>query len=167
MFRVVAALFIIIYIVPKITLFLLVVLVVYYIIQKLYVTTSRQLKRLESITRSPIYSHFSETITGSSTIRAYNATQRFTDQSNSKINLNNKSSWLSIIGYRWLSLRLDFLGNVVIFLTAAFVVIERDLDAGSVGLIISYAMNITQLLTWTVRMVSRHCFCLINFANLI
>ena len=123
--------------------------------QKLYVTTSRQLKRLDAITRSPIFSHFSETITGSSTIRAYNATARFEQQSNSKINLNNKCYWLSVIGSRWLGLRLDFLGNFVIFLTAGLAVYDRDnLSAGDVGLTVSYAMSITQLLSWTVGIVS-------------
>lgn len=53
------------------------ILVFYYFIQGFYVATTRQLTRLESITRSPIYSHFGETITGCTSIRAYNAQDRW------------------------------------------------------------------------------------------
>lgn len=52
------------------------IMVIYYFVQRFYVATTRQLTRLESITRSPIYSHFGETITGCASIRAYKAQDR-------------------------------------------------------------------------------------------
>lgn len=50
---------------------------IFYFLQKFYVATARQVKRLESISRSPIYSHFGETVSGGPTIRAYAMTHHF------------------------------------------------------------------------------------------
>lgn len=68
--------------------------------QRFYVATSRQLKRLESISRSPIYSHFSETVTGSSVIRAYGRSQDFKAISDAKVDANQRSCYPYIASNR-------------------------------------------------------------------
>ncbi len=62
--------------------------VVFYFIQNIYVSTSRQLKRLESISRSPIYSHFGESLSGAATIRAFGLQHKFIRQSEEKVDSN-------------------------------------------------------------------------------
>ena len=68
--------------------------------QRFYVATSRQLKRLESVSRSPIYSHFSETVTGSSVIRAYSRSQDFETINDAKVDTNQKSFYPYIASNR-------------------------------------------------------------------
>jgi ATP-binding cassette subfamily C (CFTR/MRP) protein 1 len=84
--------------------------ILYYWIQKYYISTSRQLKRLESASRSPIYSHFSETVTGVSSIRSYNSMQRFVNELNQKVDVNHSCLYASLVSSRWLTVRLEFLG---------------------------------------------------------
>uniref|UniRef100_A0A9J8BGV1 ABC-type glutathione-S-conjugate transporter n=1 Tax=Cyprinus carpio carpio TaxID=630221 RepID=A0A9J8BGV1_CYPCA len=129
--------------------------VIYYFVQRFYVATSRQLRRLDSVSRSPIYSHFGETVSGISVIRAYGHQQRFLKQNEDTIDQNLKSVYPWIVSNRWLAMRLEFLGNLVVFFSALFAVISRDsLNSGLVGLSISYALNVTQTLNWLVRMTS-------------
>lgn len=59
-----------------------------HVLQKFFIPTTRQLKRLESVTRSPIYTQFSETITGAQTIRAYRHQDRFQEQSEKMVEEN-------------------------------------------------------------------------------
>ncbi|POI33501.1 hypothetical protein CIB84_002745, partial [Bambusicola thoracicus] len=129
--------------------------VLYFFVQRFYVATSRQLKRLESVSRSPIYSHFSETISGSSVIRAYQRERSFIDISDLKVDANQKSYYPSIISNRWLGIRVEFVGNCIVLFAALFAVIGKSsLNAGLVGLSVSYALQVTMALNWMVRTTS-------------
>ncbi|XP_046475187.1 multidrug resistance-associated protein 1 isoform X1 [Neodiprion pinetum] len=129
--------------------------VVYYFVQRFYVATSRQLKRLESVSRSPIYSHFGESVTGAPTIRAYGLQDRFIAESESRVDFNQVCYYPSVIANRWLAIRLEMVGNLIIFFAALFSVLPKeDLTAGGVGFSLSYALQITQTLNWLVRMTS-------------
>ncbi|XP_058820116.1 multidrug resistance-associated protein 1-like [Topomyia yanbarensis] len=130
-------------------------LVIYYAIQKLYIATSRQLKRLESVTRSPIYSHFGESITGQSTIRAYGEQERFTKESENRVDYNQLMSYPSIIANRWLAIRLEIVGALVVFFAALFAMLSREtIGAAMVGLSVTYALQISTVLSFLVRMTA-------------
>ncbi|XP_063171075.1 multidrug resistance-associated protein 1-like [Candoia aspera] len=128
---------------------------VYFFVQRFYVATSRQLKRLESVSRSPVYSHFNETLLGVSVIRAFEEQKRFIRQSDLKVDENQKAYYPSIVANRWLAVRLESVGNCIVLFAALFAVIARhSLSPGLVGLSISYSLQITTYLNWLVRMSS-------------
>ncbi|XP_033840125.1 ATP-binding cassette sub-family C member 3 isoform X1 [Periophthalmus magnuspinnatus] len=127
----------------------------YWWVQRFYVATSRQLKRLESVSRSPIYSHFSETVTGSSVIRAYGRQSAFVLMSDIKVDENQKSYYPGIVSNRWLGVRIEFIGNCIVLFAALFAVTGKEnLSPGLVGLSVSYALQVTMSLNWMVRMTS-------------
>uniref|UniRef100_A0A6I8NZ47 ATP binding cassette subfamily C member 3 n=1 Tax=Ornithorhynchus anatinus TaxID=9258 RepID=A0A6I8NZ47_ORNAN len=129
--------------------------ILYFFVQRFYVATSRQLKRLESVSRSPIYSHFSETLTGTSIIRAFGRGPVFVAINDAKVDTNQRSYYPGITANRWLGIRVEFVGNCVVLFAALFAVIGRkSLNPGLVGLSVSYALQVTMSLNWMVRMTS-------------
>ncbi|CAG2101812.1 unnamed protein product [Medioppia subpectinata] len=121
----------------------------------LYIRTSRQLKRIESTTRSPIYSHFSETVSGYTSIRAYGVSHQFIQESNRRVDENHMCYYPSFTASQWLAIRLELLGHCIVFLTAIFIVYYRfKLSPGIAGLAISYSLDITRCLTNLVHYTS-------------
>ncbi|CAG2240979.1 ABCC1 [Mytilus edulis] len=106
---------------------------------------AQTVKRLQSKTRSPVYNHFGETVSGASVIRAYGAQERFIETSDQRIDMNQRFSYASITANRWLGVRLEFLGNLTVFSAAMFAVISvvrgDGIDGAIVGLSISYALQ--------------------------
>ncbi|KAG9510799.1 Multidrug resistance-associated protein 1 [Fragariocoptes setiger] len=131
------------------------IVILYFLFQIFYVATSRQLKRIESMTKSPIYSHFGETVAGTSSIRAYGVTQQFILESNHRINVNNSSYYISFTAARWLAVRLEILGYIIVFITAmAAVTLRGSVTPGIAGLSITSALSVTTVLSMLVRTYS-------------
>jgi ABC-type multidrug transport system fused ATPase/permease subunit len=127
----------------------------YFYIQRYYLRTSRELKRLDSVSRSPIYAHFQESLSGMSTIRAYRQQKRFELDNEWRVDANLRAYFPSINANRWLAVRLEFIGSVIILAAAGLSVMavasNSGITAGKVGLAMSYALQITQSLNWIVR----------------
>ncbi|XKL66878.1 hypothetical protein PGB90_010298 [Kerria lacca] len=116
---------------------------------KFYAPTSRQLKRLESVSRSPIHSHFNETIIGAQSIRAFRLHKKCIKELQNKVDINHKCYYHDIISNRWLSIRLGIISSVIILFTALIAVFERNsVTAGLVGLSIGCTLQLTTAIFW-------------------
>ncbi|XP_074245585.1 ATP-binding cassette sub-family C member 2-like isoform X2 [Saimiri boliviensis] len=127
----------------------------YFSIQRYHVASSRQIRRLRGASSSPVISHFSETLSGLSTIRAFGHEQRFIQQNKEVVNENLVCFYNNVISDRWLSVRLEFLGNLLVLLAALLAVLAgNSIDSAIVGLSISYTLNITHSLNFWVKKTS-------------
>jgi ATP-binding cassette subfamily C (CFTR/MRP) protein 1 len=122
-------------------------------LQSFYRQSSRELKRLDAISKSPVYAHLSETLAGLATIRAFRAEPRFAAEFTRRLDRNNVANFLGgILINRWLGLRLDWIGALLVGVVALVSVLTAgSANAGLVGLALSYALNVTGLLNWLVR----------------
>ncbi|KAI0788813.1 metal resistance protein YCF1 [Abortiporus biennis] len=122
-----------------------------------YLATSRELKRLDAVSRSPIFAWFSESLSGLSTIRAFSQQAIFISNNERRVDRNQICYLPSISVNRWLAIRLEFVGATIIFVAALLALsalITTGVDAGLVGFVLSYALNTTGSLNWLVRSVS-------------
>ncbi|XP_060593741.1 ATP-binding cassette sub-family C member 3-like [Ruditapes philippinarum] len=126
----------------------------YELFQRFYLPTARQMRRTESVKRSPVYNHFSETITGASVIRAYRCPDRFVRESRQRIDENIKFYYAAISGARWVGWRLELMGNFVAFLAALFALVSYDLNGAQVGMSVTYAVQLTITLNFGVFAIS-------------
>ncbi|XP_034455993.1 multidrug resistance-associated protein 7 [Hippoglossus hippoglossus] len=122
----------------------------YHRTQHFYRHTSRELRRLYSLTLSPVYSHFSETLTGLGTIRASGSSSRFEEESAKRLEQNQRCLFLSNAAMQWLDIRLQLIGVAVVTGLGVIAVVQHQfhsVDPGLVGLSLSYALSITSLLS--------------------
>ncbi|KAL3522806.1 hypothetical protein ACH5RR_015640, partial [Cinchona calisaya] len=136
-------------------------LIVFYAAYIYYQSTAREVKRLDSITRSPVYAQFGEALNGLSSIRAYKAYGRLANINGKAMDNNLRFTLVNISSNRWLTIRLETLGGIMIWLTATFAVMQNGRAenqvafASTMGLLLSYSLNITNLLSNVLRQASR------------
>ncbi|OUM67331.1 hypothetical protein PIROE2DRAFT_40147 [Piromyces sp. E2] len=127
-------------------------LILYYFVQEIYRSTSRELKRIDSLTRSPLYANITETIQGLPTIRAYDAQDRFIKSDQFLIDENNRPQELLIVAQRWLGIRLECIGSfLVLFNGVSGMLLKNTISPSLLGLSLSYALQVTGSLNRLVR----------------
>ncbi|XP_029925836.1 multidrug resistance-associated protein 4-like isoform X2 [Myripristis murdjan] len=121
-------------------------------LRRFYLQTSRDVKRLESTTRSPVFSHLSSSLQGLWTIRAFRAEDRFQKTFDDHQDLHSEAWFLFLITSRWFALRLDSICTLFVTIATFGCLLLRDgLEAGQVGLVLTYAVTLVGNFQWTVR----------------
>ncbi|KAF8930478.1 Canalicular multispecific organic anion transporter 2 [Dissophora ornata] len=124
----------------------------YFLIQTYFMRTSRSLKRIHMISKSPLYQHFDETLAGVSTIRVMKCSPRFLAENASKSDKSANAYFAFTTADRWLNIRLEFLGAIIVLAASLLCVWKRDeLGAGGAGLALSYALTVTFTITYLVK----------------
>jgi len=112
----------------------------------------RQLRRLNSAHKSPIFSHFGESLSGVVTIRSFDRTRRFVQEMEAKIDNSSLFYYPDAVSYRWLGMRLELIGGLVTFFACLFTVLGRaSIVPATAGLTISYALTVTPFLPFLSR----------------
>jgi ATP-binding cassette, subfamily C (CFTR/MRP), member 1 len=120
-----------------------------------YRASAREMKRHESVLRSDVFSRFSEGVSGTSSIRAYGLQNHFIKEVQASVDQMNSAYYLTFSNQRWLSVRLDGIGNILVFTTGLLVVTSRfDVSPSIAGLVLSYILSIIQMIQFTVRQLA-------------
>jgi ATP-binding cassette subfamily C (CFTR/MRP) protein 1 len=119
---------------------------------RFYRASAREIKRHEAVLRGVLFAKFSEAVTGTATIRAYQAQGYFSGVIRSSIDQMNSAYFLSFASQRWLTVRLDIIGSILIFIVGILVITSNFSATPSIGgLVLAYVLSIQQVLTFAVR----------------
>lgn len=153
-FSLLGTLFMTIYGLPWLCLFMAPLLPFYHWLQNQYRLTSRELKRLSSVTLSPLYCHFTETVSGLSTIRAFKNVPRFRRDHQDKLEASQKCKFSSMVASMWLSIRLYFISVTIIGAVCVISILQCKFSIANsafIGLAFSYALSLVNVLGFVIN----------------
>uniref|UniRef100_A0A663M5D5 ATP binding cassette subfamily C member 8 n=1 Tax=Athene cunicularia TaxID=194338 RepID=A0A663M5D5_ATHCN len=150
----VSALAVISYVTPMFLIALVPLAIMCYFIQKYFRVASRDLQQLDDSTQLPLLSHFSETVEGLTTIRAFRYEAKFRQKLLEYTDSNNIASLFLTAANRWLEVRMEYIGACVVLIAAVTSItscLYSKLPSGLVGLGLTYALMVSNYLNWMVR----------------
>ncbi|XP_042517600.1 ABC transporter C family member 14-like [Macadamia integrifolia] len=117
-----------------------------------YLATSRELTRLDSITKAPVILHFSESIAGVMTIRCFRKQGSFIQENIYRVNANLRMDFHNNGSNEWLGFRLELIGSIILCISAIFMVFlpSSIIQPAYVGLTLSYGMSLNGVLFWAI-----------------
>ncbi|KAK5096599.1 ATP-binding cassette transporter yor1 [Lithohypha guttulata] len=130
-------------------------LVIFLFASSYYRASARELKRHESVLRSVVFARFSESVSGVASIRAYGLQKYFTERIRDAVDQMDSAYFLTFANQRWLSTRLDLIGNLLVLTTGILVVTGGfNVNPAIAGLVLSYILAIVQMIQFTVRQLA-------------
>ncbi|EJD40251.1 cadmium ion transporter [Auricularia subglabra TFB-10046 SS5] len=132
------------YVFPYLGIIFAPLILLYYLLLVFYRRNSVEVKRLESVLRSSLYSSYIETMNGISTVRATRSENRFIVKTERAIDDQNRASYMTRAIMAWLGIFLTLMGNLLILGIGLFAVAQRtSVDPSRVGVVLSYTMSST------------------------
>ncbi|KAF6136410.1 hypothetical protein GIB67_019293 [Kingdonia uniflora] len=125
-----------------------------YLTRGYYLASSRELTRLDSITKAPVIHHFSESVSGVMTIRCFRKQESFCQENIKRVNANLRMDFHNNGSNEWLGFRLELIGSFILCLSALFMVLlpSNVIKPEYVGLSLSYGLSLNAVLFWAVYM---------------
>ncbi|CAN4093074.1 unnamed protein product [Withania somnifera] len=117
-----------------------------------YLATSRELTRLDSITKAPVIHHFSESISGVMTIRCFKKQEIFCQENVNRVNANLRMDFHNNGSNEWLGFRLELLGSLLLCFSATSMIVlpSSIVKPENVGLSLSYGLSLNSVLFWSI-----------------
>ena len=138
---------------PHFMLVLPLLLVLFFLMASYMRRSYRQVKRIEGVSRSPIFSAFAQLLEGLPTLRAFGVQQDFIAAHTRRVDLHNGNFLTYWLAGNWFALRVDSIGAMIVAAVAIFAAVlpQASSSTAMVGLALAFAVQFTSLLQWTVR----------------
>ncbi len=136
---------------PYMILFALILILICLYYASQYLAGAREVKRLESNAKSPIFEQFGSALTGLGTIRAFDKAETYIERMFTKIDDHARTFWYLWLFNRWMGFRLNIVGAAFGIIVAGVIVSTKDIDAALAGFALGFALQYTTAVVWTLR----------------